>query len=164
MNGNFLLIAGDIIRCSGFLSSGRPLAQWRNPDQTTEMDWKQCESRGDLSSSSGETIKILSKSTPGEIVATIGGGHACVMSLAFHPTSPNSFVVGRKDGTIDIYSSATVDLSFRRMHRFLHGRIPCVHWHFHNRMVRYYSQGMIMENYIPMMRRVTTRGRTCWLR
>lgn len=79
---------------------------------------------GDASSSSGETIKILSKSTPGEIVATIGGGHACVMSLAFHPTSPNSFVVGRKDGTIDIYSSATVDLSFRRMHRFLHSSFP----------------------------------------
>jgi hypothetical protein len=90
---------------------------------------------GDSSSSStkspGETIKILSDSTPGEIVATIGGGHACVMSLAFHPTSPNSFVVGRKDGTIDIYSSAIDDhyhntggLSFRRMHRFLHSSFP----------------------------------------
>ncbi|KAL3808175.1 hypothetical protein ACHAXA_006947 [Cyclostephanos tholiformis] len=90
---------------------------------------------GDSSSSSTtspeKTVIILSKSTPGEIVATIGGGHACVMSLAFHPTIPNSFVVGRKDGTIDIYSSATVDhfhttgdLSFRRMHRFLHSSFP----------------------------------------
>ena len=45
MIGNFLLVAGAIIRRSGFFSSGRPFAQRRNPDQTTEMDWKQCESR-----------------------------------------------------------------------------------------------------------------------
>ena len=94
---------------------------------------------GDTSSASagGDTIDILDKnSTPGEIVATIGGGHACVLSLAFHPTIPNCFVVGRKDGTIDIYSSATntddyyhhnggkVDLTFRRMHRLVHSSFP----------------------------------------
>ena len=45
MIGNFLLVAGAIIRRSGFFGSGRPLGQRRNPDQTTEMDWKQCESR-----------------------------------------------------------------------------------------------------------------------
>jgi len=80
---------------------------------------------GDSASSSGESVKILSNSTPGEIVATIGGGH-CVMSLAFHPTIPNSFVVGRKDGTIDIFSSLTTagDLSFRRMHRLVHSSFP----------------------------------------
>lgn len=79
-----------------------------------------------------ENIKILSDSISGEIVATVGGGHACVMSLTFHPTSPNSFVVGRKDGTIDIYSSASIDqyhnttggFTFRRMHRFLHSSCP----------------------------------------
>lgn len=79
-----------------------------------------------------ENIKILSDSTSGEIVTTVGGGHACVMSLTFHPTSPNSFVVGRKDGTIDIYSSASVvdqyhntgGFAFRRMHRFLHSSYP----------------------------------------
>ena len=93
---------------------------------------------GDTSSASagGDTIDILDKnSTPGEIVATIGGGHACVLSLAFHPTIPNCFVVGRKDGTVDIYSSATntddyyhhtggVDLTFRRMHRLVHSSFP----------------------------------------
>jgi len=83
---------------------------------------------GDSSSSVGESINVLSKSTPGEIVATVGGGHACVMSLAFHPTIPNSFAVGRKDGTIDIYSSADNggynDFSFRRMHRLVHSSFP----------------------------------------
>jgi len=81
---------------------------------------------GDSASASVECITILSKSTPGEIVATIGGGHACVMSLAFHPTSPNSFATGRKDGTVDIYSSADDGgyLSFRRMHRLVHSSFP----------------------------------------
>ena len=87
---------------------------------------------GDSSTSSGETtVNMLSNSTPGEVIATIGGGHACVMSLSFHPTIPNSLVVGRKDGTIDIYSSATTDdyyhsgeLNFRRMHRLVHSSFP----------------------------------------
>ena len=86
---------------------------------------------GDTSTSTGETISILSRSTPGEIVSTVGGGHACVMSLAFHPTIPNCFVVGRKDGTIDIYSSAITEdyyhmgeFSFRRMHRLVHSSFP----------------------------------------
>ena len=98
---------------------------------------------GDTSSSTtaknNETIHILSNSTPGEIVATIGGGHACVMSLTFHPTIPNTFAVGRRDGTIDIYSStSTIDhthgyyqddttstaLTFRRMHRLAHSSFP----------------------------------------
>ncbi|KAL7445072.1 hypothetical protein ACHAXH_007563 [Discostella pseudostelligera] len=58
-------------------------------------------------SGSGGDADILSKSTtpPGKIVASVGSGHACVLSLRFHPTCPNSFVVGRKDGTVDIYSS-----------------------------------------------------------
>jgi len=48
------------------------------------------------------------------------------MSLAWHPTIPNTFVVGRKDGTIDIYSSSSDewDLSFRRMHRLVHSSFP----------------------------------------
>ena len=91
------------------------------------------ESPSSASVNTVDTIKILSDSTSGEIVATVGGGHACVMSLTFHPTSPNSFVVGRKDGTIDIYSSAssadqyhnnTSGFAFRRMHRFLHSSYP----------------------------------------
>lgn len=89
------------------------------------------DSSSSTTTSSEKKVNILSNSVPGEIVATIGGGHACVMSLAFHPLSPNSFVVGRKDGTVDIYSSATVDhyhttgdLSFRRMHRLLHSTSP----------------------------------------
>ena len=82
---------------------------------------------GDSSSSSGEPVKILSNSIPGEIVSTTGDGHACVMSLAFHPTVPNTLVVGRKDGLIDIYSSATADQgSFtpRRMHQLVHSSFP----------------------------------------
>jgi len=78
---------------------------------------------GDSASSSGDTISIMSDSAPGEILATIGGGHACVMSLAFHPTIPNAFVVGRKDGTVDIYSSAATE-NFRRMHRLVHSSFP----------------------------------------
>lgn len=81
---------------------------------------------GALSSSRGP-VKILSNSTPGEIVSIIGGGHACVMSLAFHPTVPNTLAVGRKDGLIDIYSSATAyqgSFSPRRMHRLVHSYFP----------------------------------------
>lgn len=70
---------------------------------------------------------------PGEVIATIGGGHACVMSLAWHPTIPNTFVVGRKDGIVDIYSAhSTSDeyyyghegLNFRRVHRLVHSSFP----------------------------------------
>ena len=76
---------------------------------------------------------ILSKSatSPGEIIASVGIGHACVLSLRFHPTCPNSFVVGRKDGTVDIYSSPLSampttrgELTFRRMHHLLHASSP----------------------------------------
>mmetsp|Transcript_19117 Transcript_19117/g.29900 ORF Transcript_19117/g.29900 Transcript_19117/m.29900 type:complete len:501 (+) Transcript_19117:40-1542(+) len=70
---------------------------------------------------------------PGEIIATVGGGHACVMSLAWHPTIPNTFVVGRKDGIVDIYSAHTTSddyyyghegLNFRRVHRLVHSSFP----------------------------------------
>lgn len=70
---------------------------------------------------------------PGEIIATVGGGHACVMSLVWHPTIPNTFVVGRKDGIIDIYSAHTTSddyyyghegLNFRRVHRLVHSSFP----------------------------------------
>jgi WD40 repeat protein len=86
-------------------------------------------------SGSGGDADILSKSTtpPGKIVASVGSGHACVLSLRFHPTCPNSFVVGRKDGTVDIYSSplstsssssSSGELTFRRMHHLLHASSP----------------------------------------
>lgn len=70
---------------------------------------------------------------PGDIIATVGGGHACVMSLAWHPKIPNTFVVGRKDGIVDIYSGhSTSDdyyygnegLNFRRVHRLIHSSFP----------------------------------------
>jgi hypothetical protein len=70
---------------------------------------------------------------PGEIIANVGGGHACVMSLAWHPNIPNTFVVGRKDGIIDIYSAHTTSddyyygnegLNFRRVHRLVHSSFP----------------------------------------
>ena len=72
---------------------------------------------------------------PGQIIATVGGGHACVMSLAWHPTIPNTFVVGRKDGIIDIYSAQNAttseeyyygreELNFRRVHRLVHSSFP----------------------------------------
>ena len=70
---------------------------------------------------------------PGEIIATIGGGHACVMSLTWHPMIPNTFVVGRKDGIVDIYSAHTTSddyyyghegLNFRRVHRLVHSTFP----------------------------------------
>lgn len=86
---------------------------------------------GDSSSSAAESVTILSGSPPGEVVAAVGGGHACVMSLAFHPTIPNAFVVGRKDGTVDVYSSPmsddyyySGDLKFRRMHRLARSHLP----------------------------------------
>jgi hypothetical protein len=84
---------------------------------------------GDSSTTSEEIINVKSNSTPGEVVATIGGGHACVLSIAWHPSIPNTFAVGRKDGTIDIYSSTTSDhydeeLSFRRMHRLVDSSLP----------------------------------------
>jgi len=69
----------------------------------------------------------------GDIIATVGGGHACVMSLAWHPTIPNTFVVGRKDGIVDIYSAHTTSddyyygnegLNFRRVHRLVHSSFP----------------------------------------
>ncbi|KAL7472404.1 hypothetical protein ACHAXS_012811 [Conticribra weissflogii] len=63
---------------------------------------------GDTSSHSkrsSSSVQILSGSTPGDVVASVGGGHACVMSLDFHPTVPDTLAVGRKDGTVDIYSS-----------------------------------------------------------
>lgn len=85
---------------------------------------------GDTSSSaSNDDVNVISNSIPGDIVATIGGGHACVMSIAWHPTIPNTFAVGRKDGTIDIYSSTSSDyydedLAFKRMHRLVHSSFP----------------------------------------
>ena len=83
---------------------------------------------GDSSSNTDDlTIKVKSGSTPGEVVATVGGGHSCVLSLVWHPTIPNMFAVGRKDGTIDIYSSTSShdkDLSFRRMHRLTDASAP----------------------------------------
>ena len=83
----------------------------------------------------GCAADILSKSKttlPGKIIASVGSGHGCVLSLRFHPTCPNSFVVGRKDGTVDIYSSpisttkstTTGELTFRRMHHLLHASSP----------------------------------------
>ncbi|KAL3788923.1 hypothetical protein ACHAWO_006164 [Cyclotella atomus] len=81
---------------------------------------------GDASSSNHQSqvvINVKSTNRPGEVVATIGRGHACVMSIAWHPSIPNTFAVGRKDGSMDIYSStssSTEDgnaLNFRRMHR-----------------------------------------------
>jgi len=78
--------------------------------------------------------EINNNSTPpGEIIATVGSGHACVMSLAWHPNIPNTFVVGRKDGIIDIYSAHTTSddyyygnegLNFRRVHRLVHSSFP----------------------------------------
>ncbi|KAL7549622.1 hypothetical protein ACHAWF_012889 [Thalassiosira exigua] len=80
---------------------------------------------GDSSSQGDERVEILSGSTPGEVVATVGGGHACVLSLAFHPSIPNAFVVGRKDGTIDIYASKRAgDPDFRRTHRLSQPSTP----------------------------------------
>ena len=88
---------------------------------------------GDSSSTSGESISIRSGSEVGEVVATIGGGHAPVLSIAFHPSVPNAIAVGRKDGTVDIYSqSSSLDetyyrsgeLAFRRMHRLTHSSHP----------------------------------------
>ena len=83
---------------------------------------------GDSSSNTDDQIiKVKSGSTPGEVVATVGGGHACVLAIAWHPTIPNIFAVGRKDGTIDIYSSTSSydeDLSFRRMHRLMDATAP----------------------------------------
>ena len=74
---------------------------------------------------------------PGEIIAKVGGGHACVMSLTWHPTIPNTFAVGRKDGIVDIYSAhpntasssedyyyGSVGLQFRRVHRLVHSSFP----------------------------------------
>lgn len=113
---------------------------------------------GDTSSSTGETIKIMSDSTPGEIVATVGGGHACVMSLAFHPTIPNCFAVGRKDGTIDIYSSATTDNYY---HDYSTPPFLYAHWHFHNQMVHCYMRGTMTENCTPMMHHATMKEQIC---
>ncbi|KAL7481602.1 hypothetical protein ACHAW6_007281 [Cyclotella cf. meneghiniana] len=85
---------------------------------------------GDSSSTRVEqTINVKSNSTPGQVVATVGGGHACVLSIAWHPTIPNTFAVGRKDGTIDVYSSTASErydeeLSFRRMHRLVDSSCP----------------------------------------
>jgi hypothetical protein len=45
MIGIFTVIAGAVIRRSRRSNATRPLAPRRAPDQTTEIDWKQCESR-----------------------------------------------------------------------------------------------------------------------
>ena len=81
---------------------------------------------GDSSSTSNQVISIHSNSG-GQIVATIGGGHACIMSIVWHPSIPNTFAVGRKDGSIDVYSSTGFDyeeLTFRRMHRLMDSISP----------------------------------------
>ncbi len=77
-----------------------------------------------------DILSMSTTETPGKVIASVGSGHACVLSLRFHPSCPNSFVVGRKDGTIDIYSSpvstttTTGELTFRRMHHLLHASSP----------------------------------------
>jgi len=114
---------GSVIICKSGILAARPGAENATGTSNAVV--------GDSSATEEETISILSNSTPGDVVATIGGGHACVMSLAFHPTIPNCFVVGRKDGIVDIYSSAITDdyyhsgeLSFRRMHRLVQSAYP----------------------------------------
>ena len=113
---------GSVVICKSGILAARPGAENATGSSNAVV--------GD-SATVEETINTLSNSTPGEVVATIGGGHACVMSLAFHPTIPNCFVVGRKDGIVDIYSSAITDdyyhsgeLSFRRMHRLVQSAYP----------------------------------------
>ena len=84
---------------------------------------------GDSSSKDTEAIIPIESGCAGEIVSAIGGGHACVLSLTWHPSIPNTFAVGRKDGSIDIYSATSSEyyeepLQFRRMHRLTDGVAP----------------------------------------
>lgn len=136
---------GAVILCKTGILAARPGGENAGSSSTVV---------GDTSSSTGETIKIMSDSTPGEIVATVGGGHACVMSLAFHPTIPNCFAVGRKDGTIDIYSSATTDNYY---HDYSTPPFLYAHWHFHNQMVHCYMRGTMTENCTPMTHHATMK-------
>lgn len=63
---------------------------------------------------------------PGEILDNVGAGNSIPLSLAVHPLHHLTFAVGRKDGSIDVYSSGTgndcfnddVYGQFRRRHRF----------------------------------------------
>jgi WD40 repeat protein len=72
---------------------------------------------GDSSSFTRQVIDIASNSTPGQVITTVGGGHACVLSIVWHPSLPDTFVVGRKDGAVDIYSSQYG--MCRRVHRLI---------------------------------------------
>ena len=59
----------------------------------------------------------------GTILDNVGSGNSIPLSLAIHPLHHLTFCVGRKDGSIDIYSSGHVDHpddaygQFRRCHR-----------------------------------------------
>jgi len=61
-------------------------------------------------------------SEQGVVLDSVGSGNSIPLSLAVHPFHHLTFVVGRKDGTIDIYSSGNVGSDdvygqFRRCHR-----------------------------------------------
>ena len=89
---------------------------------------------GDSSSSisQDDEKKIPMESNKGgEVVSTFGGGHACVTSLTWHPSIPNALAVGRKDGSIDIYSAVSSEysneetsLQFCRVHRLIESMAP----------------------------------------
>jgi WD40 repeat protein len=81
---------------------------------------------GDSSTAAADSKQTVDdyKSTTshgGELLSAMGKGHDCVLSLSWHPTIPNTIAVGRKDGSVDIYSSSSSsdeeeEVSFRRMH------------------------------------------------
>ena len=77
---------GSVILCKSGIQAYRPGESCQSTNKVV----------GDSFSCSEETINILSGSEPGEVVATIGGGHAAVLSLVFHPTIPNALALGRQ--------------------------------------------------------------------
>jgi len=74
-----------------------------------------------------------SKLKVGEVLDQVGAGNSIPLSLALHPTHCLTFAVGRKDGTVDLYSSGNssngngngnvsddIYGQFRRCHRLNH--------------------------------------------
>lgn len=64
-------------------------------------------------------------SAKGTVLDRVGSGNSIPMSFAIHPFHHLIFAVGRKDGTVDIYSSGSyrnddVYGNFNRIHRLLH--------------------------------------------
>jgi WD40 repeat protein len=66
----------------------------------------------------------------GRIMDKVGEGNTIPTAMALHPFLPYSFAVGRKDGSIDLFTTVTLDDmnsfkqhsygSFRRIHRLIH--------------------------------------------